>query len=239
MQQLSRMRSIHPQMKIAYECEMAYVDRWMKDHPAATRPMVLDAGCGFQYGLVMHYRGRIDVFGVEMDEHVLQKNRDVTWRVVGDAMQLPAASGAFDLIFCRDVLEHLPDPLRTLREFARVLKPGGLAVITTVNVRNPGMWAIRLTPRWLRTVVRRASFGDALGDNAPTFHRANTPSLLRARVREAGLELEAIETWPTFLWYFRFLPPVMFTMVAVNGLLQRVGGQVLFGGMTVAVRRPA
>ena len=73
MQQLIRMRSMHPQMKIAYECEMAYVDRWITDHPGVTRPTVLDAGCGFQYGLVMHYRGRVDVFGVEMDEHVLQK----------------------------------------------------------------------------------------------------------------------------------------------------------------------
>jgi SAM-dependent methyltransferase len=157
MQQLARMRGVHPGMKVAFECERTYVDRWLATHSDVARPTVLEAGRGFQYGLVMHYPDRFDVLGIEMDETTLRKNRDVTWRVVGDAMRLPAATGAFDLIFCRDVLEHLPFPTRTLEEFARVLKPDGLAVITTVNVLNPGMWAIRLTPRSLRKAVRAAS----------------------------------------------------------------------------------
>ncbi|TPW14207.1 MAG: putative methyltransferase, partial [bacterium] len=46
-------------------------------------------------------------------------------RVQGDAMTLPFASGQFDRVIAAEVLEHLPDPLATIREAARILAPGG------------------------------------------------------------------------------------------------------------------
>ncbi len=236
--QLQRIRQLHPHMQLAVDCERRYIAPWLGAHAAAFHPRVLDAGCGFQYGLVTHYAGW-DVVGLEVDERTVRANADVTWRLVADASVIPLAARAFDLVVCRDVLEHLRDPARTLREFARVLRPGGLAVITTVNVWNPGMWSVRWVPRWLRRVVRRASFGAALGDNAPTFHRANTPARVERAVRDAGLELVALETWPTFLWYFRFSDTLLFGLARLNGWVERLGGQRLFGGMTVVVRLPA
>jgi ubiquinone/menaquinone biosynthesis C-methylase UbiE len=49
----------------------------------------------------------------------------------GEALPLPAAS--VDLITAWDVLEHVQDPRAMLAEFARVLKPGGTALITAIN----------------------------------------------------------------------------------------------------------
>jgi ubiquinone/menaquinone biosynthesis C-methylase UbiE len=49
----------------------------------------------------------------------------------GEALPLPAQS--LDLITAWDVLEHVQDPRATLAEFARVLKPGGTALITAIN----------------------------------------------------------------------------------------------------------
>ncbi len=51
----------------------------------------------------------------------------------GEALPLPRA--AFDLAVAWDVLEHVNDPVAVLRELARVLRPGGHALITAINRR--------------------------------------------------------------------------------------------------------
>lgn len=49
--------------------------------------------------------------------------------VLGDVCRLPFPSGAFDLIVCYHVLEHVPDDASAMRELARVLRPGGFALV--------------------------------------------------------------------------------------------------------------
>lgn len=49
--------------------------------------------------------------------------------IAGDMMRMPFAEGSFDCVTCGWVLEHLPDPKPGLADIARVLKPGGSALI--------------------------------------------------------------------------------------------------------------
>ena len=49
--------------------------------------------------------------------------------VRGDVTALPFPAGAFDLVICSHVLEHVPDDASALREFFRVLRPGGSALL--------------------------------------------------------------------------------------------------------------
>ncbi|MFZ0660778.1 MAG: class I SAM-dependent methyltransferase [Candidatus Binataceae bacterium] len=49
---------------------------------------------------------------------------------------LPFRDGEFDLVLMLEVIEHLPDIPHALREVARVLKPGGTAILTTPNRLN-------------------------------------------------------------------------------------------------------
>ncbi len=51
--------------------------------------------------------------------------------IVADAHTLPVPDESFDMIVCSEVLEHLYDPARAVREMHRVLRPGGTVVLTT------------------------------------------------------------------------------------------------------------
>ncbi|MHC4481732.1 MAG: class I SAM-dependent methyltransferase [Planctomycetota bacterium] len=58
---------------------------------------------------------------------------DVHVRQCDVVQGLPCEDGALDALTCTEVIEHLEDPFKAVREFNRVLKPGGLLVLTTPN----------------------------------------------------------------------------------------------------------
>jgi SAM-dependent methyltransferase len=61
--------------------------------------------------------------------------------IVADAMRLPIASQAIDLVFCSQVIEHVPQPWRLVEECHRVLKPGGSLVLSA-----PFYWPLHEQP---------------------------------------------------------------------------------------------
>ena len=50
--------------------------------------------------------------------------------LVCDIVDIPEPATSFDVILCSEVLEHLPDAIRVLDEFRRLLKPGGQLILT-------------------------------------------------------------------------------------------------------------
>jgi SAM-dependent methyltransferase len=49
------------------------------------------------------------------------------------SQDIPFAASTYDFVFCLEVLEHVPHPFRTLSEIHRVLKPGGVLVLSVPN----------------------------------------------------------------------------------------------------------
>lgn len=93
---------------------------------------VLDVGCGtgFNFGMLAEF-GRVE--GVEPSQEGLDycRARGLSGVVQAEADALPFEDGSFDLVTALDVIEHLDDDAGALREFHRVLKPGGTVLIYT------------------------------------------------------------------------------------------------------------
>lgn len=110
---------------------------------------VLDIGCG--RGRTLRYleptgaADRVALFGIDLDPRLPERlhGRD-RWRAaLADASRgLPFRSGAFDVVVCEQVLEHLDDPQALFAEAARVLRPGG-SLVAGVPTFPPGIAALR------------------------------------------------------------------------------------------------
>jgi SAM-dependent methyltransferase len=99
--------------------------------PLSPPVRVLDAGCGSGRTLPELVRFG-EVSGIELSPEaaaVAQARGPYDVRI-GRLEQLPWEAGWFDLITCLDVIEHTPDDVATLRELARVTKPGGWLLVT-------------------------------------------------------------------------------------------------------------
>lgn len=100
------------------------------------------------------------------------------------------------------------------------------------------MWSVRFVPAWVRKAVRAASFGPELGENAPTFYRANTEAQIRSLLEGEGFRIATCYYFPTFVWYFRFATPLMLLFAFTNRVLGTLGLTQFYGGILVEARKP-
>jgi SAM-dependent methyltransferase len=103
----------------------------------------LDFGCGAG-GFLKFLRERARIAGrpLEIEGHDVGSYADLLKRVDGFRIlnldELSRESDArYDIISMIEVLEHLPEPAAAIALVARLLKPGGLLILTTGNLDNP------------------------------------------------------------------------------------------------------
>jgi len=101
------------------------------------------------------------VYGVDIDERALKQAKErgiIVSKVDLNKDKLPYQDNYFDLVLMEEVIEHLANPDNALEEVRRVLKPGGLFIITTPNL---AWWVNRLVlllgfqPYWTEVSTRQ------------------------------------------------------------------------------------
>lgn len=144
---------------------------------------LLDVGCSS--GAFLHTACRLGyrAEGVEPSADAAQTARAAGLTVfTGYLEQAQFADATFDAITLIEIVEHLRDALGLMRECARILKPGGVVLVTTPNAQS---WTARaMGARW-------AGFSlNAMGGHI-SFFNPHSIALLAAR---SGLAVHHIET---------------------------------------------
>jgi len=151
---------------------------------------LLDLGCGRDSLAAEQLRAAQLSVGVDLDLLDLQHNRSVAYHALANGEGLPFAAASFDLLISQWVIEHLEYPQRVFLEIARVLRPGGHAVLFTTNARNYIPLATRLVPQKLQGQLLERFLRRPTHESFPTFYRANTRRKLALLAQRAGLQLE-------------------------------------------------
>lgn len=117
----------------------AHLKRYEFARPRCAGRAVLDAACGVGYGSAYLDEVAASVLGIDVSSAAVSYARGryssatVTFRQM-DVESLELADGSFDVVCSFETIEHVRDPERVLAEFARVLAPGGLLVVSTPHV---------------------------------------------------------------------------------------------------------
>ena len=109
---------------------------------------VLDAACGAGYGTKMlELAGAAAVTGIDISEESLKNAREtyfgdsITFEY-GDVNQLTIPSESFDVVVSFETIEHIDVGSKWIEESSRVLKEGGIFIVSTPNrdITNPGSY---------------------------------------------------------------------------------------------------
>jgi len=182
---------------------------------------VLDVGCGAGYFLNMIREKYLEkgfaplLAGVEISTYQLSymirrmQKEGVLHAIAvhGNGEFLPFADESFDLITCSEVLEHIRNPVRALKEMGRILKPGGHLLLSTPSMSAIHGWDKLLSPFvvLVKAVTRYKPKASAPGGDsydAPWY-----PKELKEAFRAAGFEVRDFERNAVIPHYHcKFLP---------------------------------
>lgn len=159
---------------------------------------VLDIGCGFGETLGYHQNRGCDVYGVEADQNIQRVANEFGYKVqVGLFNSDNYKEAYFDYVTLDQVIEHVTDPNTMLRGIERVLKSGGVIIITTPNLSG---WGARLFGRyWINW-------------HAPYHLHHFSVESMQASAFQAGLILDSSRTitssdWLYYQWIHMFTFP--------------------------------
>jgi 2-polyprenyl-6-hydroxyphenyl methylase/3-demethylubiquinone-9 3-methyltransferase len=159
---------------------------WIDRHAPLAGKDVLDVGCGGGMLAEAMARRGARVTGIDLSEkalrvaqlHLLESNLAVRYERAMAEDYAAAHPGAFDVVTCMELLEHLPQPDSMVAACARLVRPGGQVFFSTIN-RNP--------KAYLFAVIGAEYVLNLLPKGTHDYARFIKPSELSRWSRAAGL----------------------------------------------------
>lgn len=152
------------------------------------RILIVGCGAGFEEKNINALYTNVELWSIDISQEMIKKaiaNQSPSRFALSLAEALPFPDKSFDRVESREVIEHVIDPQKMLAEISRVLKPGGVAVITTENRGS-------FSPKNFYDAYIRARLGRLLGYPLPVpEYKDESPSLAEMMhfMQHAGLEL--------------------------------------------------
>jgi 2-polyprenyl-6-hydroxyphenyl methylase/3-demethylubiquinone-9 3-methyltransferase len=161
---------------------------YVRSHVRLGGSRILDVGCGGGLLAEAMAAEKANVLGIDLSPevldvarlHALESGINVQYREMSIEALADSEPGSFDAITCMEMLEHVPEPGAIIDAAARLLKPGGFLLLSTLN-RTPKAFAL--------AIVGAEYIARLLPRGTHTYASFIRPSELASWVREAGLEL--------------------------------------------------
>jgi 2-polyprenyl-6-hydroxyphenyl methylase/3-demethylubiquinone-9 3-methyltransferase len=162
--------------------------KYVADRTSLDGAAIVDVGCGGGILAESLARKGGQVMGIDVATRVLATARlhlhefglDVDYRRITVEELAAESPGAFDVVTCMEMLEHVPDPPSIVRSIHQLLKPGGQAFFSTLN---------RTPLAFLLGIVGAEHIARLLPRGTHRYDRFIRPSELGTWVRAAGLQL--------------------------------------------------
>ena len=165
---------------------------------------LLDVGCGTGYHLARYRERGFEIAGMDGSEEMLKQARIANPSIdfkQGDVEKIPFDSNSFDIVLCIEVLRYLPDINPCVGEIVRVLKPGGIALVTAA----PPLQANLYPP------INRITAAFKVGNLTQLKQFFHSEGRLKKTFKQAGFsetEVHGIYGGP-FIWIERVAPSSM------------------------------
>lgn len=162
---------------------------WIDGLASLSGKNVLDVGCGGGILSDSMARKGAEVTGIDLavkalkvaQLHALEAGtQHVSYREISAEALAQEQPGAFDVVTCMEMLEHVPDPASVVRACSALVKPGGWVFFSTIN-RSP--------KSFLFAIVGAEYLLQMLPKGTHEYAKMIRPSELASHCRAAGLEL--------------------------------------------------
>jgi SAM-dependent methyltransferase len=143
-------------------------DRWIEDQARNIIPgsSVLDVGAGTcpYRNIFSHCTYKTHDFSALSKDQLTGQKGYGQIDYVSDILNIPVADESFDVVVCTEVLEHVPEPIRAVNEFCRMLKPNGILLLTAPLGcglhQEPYHYYGGYTPYWYDHFLSQTGFHD-------------------------------------------------------------------------------
>ncbi len=165
--------------------------QFIAGHARLPGARLLDVGCGGGLLAEALARAGAQVTAIDLAPgmievarlHAAESALKIDYRV-GAAEELHAgAGGAFEVVTCMEMLEHVPEPQRTMAALAGLTRPGGALFVSTLN---------RNLKSFLLAIVGAEYLAKLLPRGTHEYEKLIRPAELAGWARSAGLTLEAL-----------------------------------------------
>ncbi|MBV9828730.1 MAG: class I SAM-dependent methyltransferase [Alphaproteobacteria bacterium] len=197
---------------------------------ADARPVARYLEIGCSYGFSMDYARRVlgwDVRGFDPGGLALAGKDQLGLPIENGYLDASAATGDFDLVFCSEVIEHIPDPQQYMGLMRRSLSSGGLALLTTPDgdclrpdmpaeallpIISPGHHVILYNARSLEFLLRQSGF-------------------THTRLEQNGNQLRAAASDVPFSGSAVYFTAARYRDYLTQAVAQRPADDILYGGL--------
>jgi len=161
---------------------------------------VLDLGCGNGRWFKLFQKKKIDYVGVDFSEELIKvakRNYPQAKFQTADILKLPFPDNCFDKIYSIAVLHHIPSEelrLKSLKEAKRVLKPGGILILTTWKFHDKKELSLLFKYTILKLIGKsNLDFKDVLepwGKKIKRYYHCFSKKELTGLVKKAGFKIK-------------------------------------------------